>query len=251
MQDSEVSGTPGTNGPPAPGEKQRWSSPEPAPASGEPRAIPGPVVPRILAISPPRTGPWLGQLPELAALGVPALLVRLVEEPGALEAVLAAAADTPLQVLVRPVGPADMTTARDAGVGLHLPDRPYTAHPPAGAPGSLHSRSCHDAAGVRAAAAAGFELCTLAPIFPPGSKPDDTRQTIGIPGLSVACAGVPGFPVLALGGVAPHRVAPLLAAGAHGIAGITGFFAGLRLNHAGAAGLVHAVSACHPAARSQ
>ena len=75
--------------------------------------------------------------------------------------------------------------------------------------------------GPRAAAAAGFELCTLAPIFPPGSKPGDTRPTIGIPGLSVACAGVPGFPVLALGGVAPHRVAPLLAAGAHGIAGIT------------------------------
>jgi thiamine monophosphate synthase len=209
------------------------------------------MVPRLLAISPPRTGPWVASLNELAELGVPALLVRLVDEPDALGVVLAAAARTPLRVLVRPVRPGDADLATAAGLGLHLPDIPEPTPPATTPAGALRSRSCHDPAGVETAAAAGFDLCTLAPVFPPGSKPGDTRPTLGIPGLAAACAAAPAMPVLALGGVRPAAVAPLVAAGAHGVAGITGFFAGLRLDRAGTAALVRAVSACHPAALGQ
>lgn len=199
------------------------------------------MIPRLLAISPPRTGPWLHGLGALADAGVGALLVRLVDDAGALEAVLAAADRTPLAIWIRPCHPRDHAIAAARGLGVHLPDAPGARAPDA--PG-LRSRSCHDPAGVRDAAAAGFDLCTLAPVYAPGSKPGDRRPTLGIAGLRAACAAAPGFPVLALGGVRPGRVRALRAAGAHGVAGITGFFDGLRVDRAGAAALARATATC-------
>lgn len=198
-----------------------------------------PPAPRVLAISPPRTGPWVHELDALQGAGVEALMVRLTEEPAALEAVLEAAVTAGLTVLVRPVRDGDIARARAADAGIHQPDRGT----PARASGTLASTSCHDAERVQAAATAGLDLCTLAPIFAPGSKPDDRRTTLGLTGLRAAADRAPGFPILALGGVRAERVPDLLDAGAHGIAGITGFFDGGRVDRAGAARIAAAVAA--------
>ena len=204
-----------------------------------------PPAPRVLAISPSRTGPWIRELDALRGAGVEALMVRLTEEPAALEAVLEAAMIAGLSVLVRPVRDGDIARARAAGAGIHQPDRdPPTRHSRA-----LASTSCHDAERVLAAAAAGLDLCTLAPVFAPDSKPDDPRAPLGLTGLRAAAARAPGFPILALGGVHAERVPDLLDAGAHGIAGITGFFDGGRVDREAAARIAGAVVACRTEAR--
>lgn len=205
------------------------------------------MVPRTLAISPPRSGPWTRALGALRATGVDALLLRLVGEPEALPRVLPLAVASGLSVLVRPLSPRDRDLALAAGVGLHTPD----AGRPSRDGAVLHSTSCHDAARVAAAAAAGLDLCTLAPIFAPGSKPGDRRPTLGLAGLTAATRAAPGFPVLALGGVRAGRVPSLLRSGAHGVAGITGFFDGLEVDRAGAARIVAAVASCEGPAPTQ
>jgi thiamine monophosphate synthase len=205
------------------------------------------MVPRTLAISPPRIGPWTTELGALRAAGVDALLLRLVDEPTGLRAALQGARGMGLTVLVRPVSPGDRDIALAAGVGLHTPD----AGPPSREDTVLHSTSCHGAARVAAAAAAGLDLCTLSPIFAPGSKPGDRRPTLGLAGLAAATRATPGFPVLALGGIRAERVPALLRAGAHGVAGITGFFDGLRVDRVGAARIVAAVASCNGPAPTQ
>ena len=198
-----------------------------------------PPAPRVLAISPSRTGPWVHELDALRDAGVEALMLRLTDEPAALETVLAAAVAAGLTVLVRPVRDGDVARAWAAGAGIHQPDR----DPPTRSSTYLASTSCHDAERVQAAGAAGLDLCTLAPVFPPGSKPDDLRAPLGLTGLRAAAARAPGFPILALGGVRAERVPDLLDAGAHGIAGITGFFDGGRVDRAGATRIAAAVAA--------
>lgn len=79
-------------------------------------------------------------------------------------------------------------------------------------------RSCHDQAGLLAAEAQGADWAFLSPIFAPHSKPA-ASPPLGLDGFAATIAGL-ALPVAALGGVLPAHVAPLLAAGACGVATI-------------------------------
>lgn len=85
----------------------------------------------------------------------------------------------------------------------------------------IWSRSCHDDTELADAFAHGAAWCTLSPVFPPGSKPHDTRSPLG-PKRFLSLAR--GRPVLALGGMTPQRAIDMLAAGVAGIAAIGMFF---------------------------
>lgn len=78
--------------------------------------------------------------------------------------------------------------------------------------------SAHDTAEVRAAAKAGAGYVHLAPIFDPRSKPA-SRPALGLDPLAEACRQ--GIAVLAQGGIDAPRCAPVIAAGATGVA-VTG-----------------------------
>lgn len=77
---------------------------------------------------------------------------------------------------------------------------------------ALIGASCHDRAGVMAAARAGADYATLSPIFLTASKPG-YGPALGPSVLS----GLP-LPALALGGVQASTVAACMAAGAAGVA---------------------------------
>lgn len=69
---------------------------------------------------------------------------------------------------------------------------------------------------ARRALAEGASYVVVGPVFPTASKP-------GHPGAGLEALGrlariVAPVPVLAIGGLTPNRVAPVLAAGAHGVA---------------------------------
>ncbi|TNE88019.1 MAG: hypothetical protein EP330_16730 [Deltaproteobacteria bacterium] len=87
--------------------------------------------------------------------------------------------------------------------------------------------SCHDADELRLAFARGAAYALLSPVFPPTSKPEDTRDTLGIRGFR-ALAG--DRPVYALGGLTDKTAFPC-----HGVAVLGWFFevspaeAGLRV----------------------
>lgn len=103
--------------------------------------------------------------------------------------------------------------ARAFGIGLHLP---AAAHPPAPPRPALSGRAVHDEDEARRALVEGVSYVVVGPIFPTGSKP-------GHPGAGVASLArlgriVAPAPVFAIGGLAPERVASVLAAGAHGVA---------------------------------
>ena len=105
------------------------------------------------------------------------------------------------------------------GAHLHLPAGGLTPgevrpHLPRG---RLVSVAVHD--GREASDARGADLALVSPVFPPGSKPDDTRPTLGPEGFQRLASLLP-CPALALGGITPER-APLLP-GASGFAVISG-----------------------------
>ena len=196
--------------------------------------------PRILAVSPPRAGPWLGELQQLGQAGVQALVLRLIDEPEALELALAtvrATAPPGLRVLVRPVVAGDAERAQAHGLDLHLPDG---AAPPPGWTRAL-ATSAHDRGGLDRAAAMGCAWALISPVFPPGSKPGDSRPTLGLSGLAALCAVAP-LPVLALGGVTPATVGACLRAGAAGVAGMGAFFRGGHVDATEAAAMVAAAA---------
>jgi thiamine monophosphate synthase len=91
--------------------------------------------------------------------------------------------------------------------GIHLPEG-------AAVPDCAWGRSTHAAADARAALDAGAAYALLSPIWPPTSKPGDSRRPLGIPALLAAGSG----PVLGLGGVDGPRLAALRAAGGYGAA---------------------------------
>ncbi|MCP3103413.1 thiamine phosphate synthase [Myxococcus sp. K15C18031901] len=69
-------------------------------------------------------------------------------------------------------------------------------------PGRLVSMAVHDAREARAAA--GADLALVSPVFAPGSKPGDTRATLGLEGF-LAVSRALACPALALGGITPER----------------------------------------------
>jgi thiamine-phosphate pyrophosphorylase len=94
------------------------------------------------------------------------------------------------------------------GAHLHLPAgglRPEEVRPhlPAGRQVSV---AVHDEREARAAR--GADLALVSPVFSPGSKPGDTRPTLGPEGFHALARALP-CPALALGGVTPERAARL------------------------------------------
>jgi thiamine-phosphate pyrophosphorylase len=83
-------------------------------------------------------------------------------------------------------------------------------------PRCLIGRSCHSDAEVAAAAAAGVDYASLSPIFLTQSKPG-YGPAVGLERLA-GIAGDSALPLVALGGIAPARVAACREAGAKGIA---------------------------------
>jgi thiamine-phosphate pyrophosphorylase len=131
-------------------------------------------------------------------------------EVGALlERLVARLRDTPVQLLVN--GHAALARAMD--VGLHLP---AAAPPPAPLVPRLYGRAAHDEDEARRAVTEGVSYLVVGPVFPTGSKPG--HPGAGLEALARLAGIAAPIPVFAIGGVTPDRVAPVLAAGAHGVA---------------------------------
>jgi thiamine-phosphate diphosphorylase len=118
--------------------------------------------------------------------------------------------------------PAAIEIAAAAGWGLHLPSDMDPTRLRDQIRGPL-GMSCHSVEALLAAATAGCDYALLSPIFPPRSKPDDTREALGTALLGQATAAL-GMPIIALGGITVSRAAACIAAGAHGIASMGGLF---------------------------
>ena len=125
-------------------------------------------------------------------------------------------------VLLHGRTPGAVQAAIASGCGLHLPASMDAAPLRSRIRGTL-SQSCHDAAALRRAAAAGCDFAFLSPVFSPHSKPGDVRPTLGLAGLAALCLAAP-LPVVALGGIGPAQAADCLRAGASGIACIGAIF---------------------------
>jgi thiamine-phosphate pyrophosphorylase len=105
--------------------------------------------------------------------------------------------------------------AREAGTGLHLRERDTT---PAAAravlgPGALIGRSVHSS--QSAIAATGADYVLAGHVYPSASKPG--LEPLSLAGLAAIVAAAP-CPVLAIGGIAPGRVAEVIQTGASGVA---------------------------------
>ena len=120
--------------------------------------------------------------------------------------------------------PGAVEAAEGAGWGVHLPASvdPMTIRPRIR---GVLGASCHTVLEISRARRAGCDYITLSPVWKPRSKPGDGRRTMGIRGLEDACPYA-GMPVFALGGITAARVPRCLEAGAHGVATVTGVFAG-------------------------
>lgn len=94
------------------------------------------------------------------------------------------------------------------GAHLHLPAGGLTPEDvrPHLPPGRLVSVAVHDVA--EAHGARGADLALVSPVFSPGSKPGDTRPTLGPEGFQKLAAQLP-CPAVALGGITPERAAQL------------------------------------------
>lgn len=169
------------------------------------------MIPRLVAVTPGDgrdLRPWLAAL---AAAGLPGVVLR--EPAGDADALVAAAAGI-AWVAVHERTPGARALAAARGLPLHV-----TA---TGAPGTAPwGRSCHDAAAVDAAFAAGAAWVFLSPVASPASKPDDRRAPLGLPAF-LAIGGA--RPVFALGGVTPAHLAAIVGAGGHGAAVLGGLF---------------------------
>lgn len=179
----------------------------------------------------------MDELPLLVSAGVGHLLVRLPRAPGDRWSVAQAARRAGLTVWVRIEGPDDLAHLREEGLGAHLPARWRARRAALDLQGVPWTAACHDAAAL--AQAQGATAALVSPVYPPGSKPDDTRPPLGPAGLRQLVDAAP-CPVLALGGVRADRVPDLLHAGAHGVAGIGAFFAADRVDSHQAQALVRA-----------
>ncbi len=102
--------------------------------------------------------------------------------------------------------------ARALGIGLHLP----AAHPPALPRPLLCGRAVHDEGEARRALSEDTSYVVVGPVFSTGSKPG--HPGTGLDALARLAGIVAPVPVFAIGGLTPERVAPVLAARAHGVA---------------------------------
>lgn len=118
---------------------------------------------------------------------------------------------------------ADVEGALSLGVGVHLTGaqlavldaRPLPLRQTVGA-------SCHDAAQLAKARQLGVDFATLSPVLATASHPG--AMPLGWARFRTL-AEAAALPVYALGGMSPAQLLQARAAGAHGVAGIRGFWA--------------------------
>jgi len=118
---------------------------------------------------------------------------------------------------------------------------PEAAIPAAPFPGLLAGASVHSLAALERAEAAAAAFAVFGPVFDAGSK----RATgVGLSALETITRAAT-IPVLAIGGVTPQRAPACIAAGAAGVAAVTGV---LRAEDPGAAiaGYLRALSSAGP-----
>ena len=111
------------------------------------------------------------------------------------------------------------------GLGCHGVHRPQSGLPVSALRrdrAGIVGVSCHNVQELLDADTAGADYATLSPIYPTDSKP--AVRPLGTEGLAAAKQLV-SMPIFALGGVDPQNVAASLAAGAHGIAVLSGIMA--------------------------
>lgn len=108
-----------------------------------------------------------------------------------------------------------------AADGVQLPERALSAAVVRQLLGerALIGVSCHDAAGLSAAATGGASFATLSPVYASPAK----GEPLGLPRFSALVRNA-GLPVYALGGVDASRARALKAAGAAGLAVISAVF---------------------------
>jgi thiamine-phosphate pyrophosphorylase len=136
---------------------------------------------------------------DLSEAEVEALLRRLLERLCGL----------PARVVVN----GHATLARVLHVGLHLAAAAVSPPPPRPLP---FGRAVHDEGEARRAFAEDASYVVVGPVFPTASKPG--HPGAGLQTLAHLARIVAPVPVFAIGGLTPQRVAPVLAAGAHGVA---------------------------------
>jgi thiamine-phosphate pyrophosphorylase len=105
------------------------------------------------------------------------------------------------------------------GIGVHLPEngmptRIARALLPQGTP---IGRSTHTLESAERARDEGADYVTFGPIFDTPSKRAYGAPQ-GLDALRTVCSALPGFSILAIGGITVDRVAACSAAGAHGVA---------------------------------
>ena len=112
--------------------------------------------------------------------------------------------------------------AQELGLGVHVPaaELMRLRERPLG-PERWVAASCHDEQELKHAAAIGVDFAVLGPVRKTASHPHSTP--LGWASFAELSAQAP-FPVYALGGLTADEVAVARAAGAHGVAGISGFW---------------------------
>jgi thiamine-phosphate pyrophosphorylase len=136
---------------------------------------------------------------DLSEAEVEALLRRLLER----------LRGSPARVVVN----GHATLARALDVGLHLAAAAVSPPPPRPLP---FGRAVHDEGEAWRALAEDASYVVVGPVFPTASKPG--HPGAGLQTLAHLARFVAPVPVFAIGGLTPQRVAPVLAAGAHGVA---------------------------------
>lgn len=113
-------------------------------------------------------------------------------------------------------GPADV--AAELGYeGVHWPESRIPPEAPIGGP-AYRSVAVHSIPAIHRAEQAGATALVFSPVFSPTWKPADA---VGLGALQSATV-VTSLPVYALGGVSVERTSACLAAGAHGVATVSG-----------------------------
>jgi thiamine-phosphate pyrophosphorylase len=104
-----------------------------------------------------------------------------------------------------------------AGGHVGADDLPVAAARRVLGPAAVLGATCRDPASARAAVAASASYLGVGPAFETGTK-QGLPAALGPAGIAAVAAAVPDTPVIAIGGITAGRVAPLLDAGAYGVA---------------------------------
>jgi len=231
------------------GQALEWSAPDTLAAAGllpaDAAIVSALRLPSLLSVTPPDApdgeAAFLDAL-EAAADSTPLICLRRPDlEPAALLELAAGAAcrieDTGARLLLHGE-PAELAPllleppvalrARlsDAIAGLHVPARSLAGLSARPVPGSLwFGASCHDAAELKAARAAGADYAFLGPVRPTASHPGAVG--LGWPAFTAAVESL-AMSVYAIGGLGPQDLDEACQAGAQGVAAIRGLWPGVR-----------------------